>query len=188
MISTIISSGQCAAGRGAIDAARYAGIPLRGWYPKAAVVDRVEELRAYGLEEMESADAEVCGERNIALSDATLILTSGHLVGTARSTAMMCDHHRKPWLHIDLDERSLRRSHLHRPPHDLAIAKKIQAWIERRCDERDGAPEPPPVCKLYVTGRRELCPSGMRLAVKRCVVDVLIATRSAWCLPIWQLE
>ena len=96
MISTIISSGLCAAGRGVIDAARYAGIPLSGWYPKAAVVDRVEELRAYGLEEMESADAEVCGERNIALSDATLILTSGHLVGTARSTAMMCDHHRKP--------------------------------------------------------------------------------------------
>ena len=121
-ISHIRSGGQTGADRGALDAARVAGVPICGWCPKGGWAEDLPEppglLAAYPeLSETPSADPTQRTEQNVRDSDATLIICPSDLSsspGTA-ATARFAQVHNKPLCVVeDADEGSL---------------EKVRAWI-----------------------------------------------------------
>ena len=107
-ISHIRSGGQTGADRGALDAARAAGIPICGWCPKGGWAEDLPEppglLTDYPeLKEAPSADTIQRTEWNVRDSDATLIICPGGLAvspGTA-ATARFAETYDKPYLVVE---------------------------------------------------------------------------------------
>lgn len=116
-ISRIRSGGQTGADRGALDAARAAGVPICGWCPKGGWSEDYPEppglLASYPeLQETPSADPIQRTEWNVRDSDATLIVCPGGLdvsPGTA-ATARFAERYRKPLCVVeDANEESLEK-------------------------------------------------------------------------------
>jgi hypothetical protein len=108
LLDKIVSGGQTGADRAALDVALAHGLAIGGWVPKGRVAEdgRIPE-RYVGLVETDSTDPAVRTARNVRDSDATLIVSHGPLAGGSRLTLEEADRHRKPVLHLDLDELSL---------------------------------------------------------------------------------
>ena len=102
-IGTIRSGGQTGADRGALDAARQAGVPIRGWCPLDGWAEDLTEApgllaRYPELVEAPSADPIVRTEWNVRDSHATLIVCPGPSAacsGTA-ATLEFAQQHGKP--------------------------------------------------------------------------------------------
>ena len=96
----VISGGQTGVDRGALKAAKAAGLLTGGWLPRgwAAEDGRHPEFQElYGLQEHELADYPARTRRNIEDADATLILAGKiHSPGT-RLTVQICERLRKPF-------------------------------------------------------------------------------------------
>jgi len=95
-IAKIISGGQTGVDRAALDFAISRGIAHGGWCPagrKAA--DGVLDAR-YKLIETESAGYRQRTKQNLLMSDATLIIYRGELVGGSLLTLQLAERHERP--------------------------------------------------------------------------------------------
>jgi hypothetical protein len=99
----IISGGQTGVDRAALDVAIELGIPHGGWCPKGRLAEDGPIPDRYQLSETESADYPARTERNVADSDATLILYRGRIAGGTDLTLRLAKQLRRPWLAVDLD-------------------------------------------------------------------------------------
>jgi hypothetical protein len=120
-LARIVSGGQTGADRAALEAARAAGFPAGGWVPKnrgaedGRVPDGLGELR-----ETEGADPAERTRRNVADSDATLVLSHGRLRGGTALTREEALRLGKPCLWLDLA----------RVPRGLTV-ERVLAWLEQ---------------------------------------------------------
>ena len=104
MINSIVSGGQTGADRAGLDAAIAFGIPHGGWCPKGRVAEDGIIPERYQLTETEGASYLARTERNVKHSDGTVIFTIGPIAGGSSRTADFARRHRKPWLHLRLDQ------------------------------------------------------------------------------------
>jgi hypothetical protein len=100
---TIISGGQTGADRAALDFAISRGIPHGGWCPLGRrAEDGVLDAR-YQMRETESRNYRQRTRRNVADSDATLILNLGELVDGSLATRQFAEQANKPVCVVALD-------------------------------------------------------------------------------------
>ena len=118
MIEKIISGGQIGADQAALDVAIKLGVPHGGWIQKGRKTQRGILPEKYHLKEMPVAGYKERIEQNVIDSDGTVILSHGALTGSADYSQKMAQDHKRPCLHIDLNETSV----------DMA-ASNIYTWI-----------------------------------------------------------
>jgi hypothetical protein len=99
----VISGGQTGVDRAGLDAAMVAGIPVGGYCPKGRRAEDGTIPEHYPLTELRSENYRVRTERNVAESDATLILTVGALTGGTALTKQLAVKHGRPYLVEALD-------------------------------------------------------------------------------------
>lgn len=119
MLKKIISGGQTGADRAALDAAIRMGISHGGWIPKGRLTEDGPLPDMYALEEMPSESYADRTEKNVLVSDGTLIVSRGAPTGGSDHTRKMALKHGKQMLHIDLT--------LHQSP--LDAASLVSSWL-----------------------------------------------------------
>ncbi len=103
MIERVVSGGQTGVDRAALDAAMDAGLACGGWCPRGRRAEDGVIPQRYPLRETESCNYRNRTRRNVADSDATLILFTGKLSGGTALTRELALAADKPLLMIDLD-------------------------------------------------------------------------------------
>lgn len=103
-LSIIVSGGQTGVDRAGLDAAMEAGIAAGGWCPAGRLAEDGRIPERYPLKELDSPDYAVRTGRNVADSDATLILNVGELSDGTALTAGFAGDMGKPLLVVQLDE------------------------------------------------------------------------------------
>ncbi len=93
------------------------GIPHGGWCPRGRLAEDGTIPSKYRLVETESSEYRVRTERNVADSDATLILHRGPMSGGTDLTLRLASRYGKPRLTVDLD-------------HPLS-PEEIRGWLKR---------------------------------------------------------
>jgi len=104
MIKKIVTGGQTGADRAALDAAIEYGIPYGGWLPRGRKTEDGRLSERYHLKEIQSISYPQRTELNVIDSDGTLIISHGNLSGGSAYTLEMAKKHKRPCLHIDLNE------------------------------------------------------------------------------------
>lgn len=120
MIEKIISGGQTGADRAALDAAISWKIPHGGWVPRGRLTENGRLPNKYKLRETPSKDYSERTEKNVMDSDGTLIFSHGELKGGSKFTREMAERHKRPSLHLDLNQAG-----------PFEAARKIHSWIDR---------------------------------------------------------
>lgn len=116
----IISGGQSGADRAALDAAIRLGIRHGGWLPRGRKAEDGPLPVRYRLRETDSDSYRQRTEKNIIVSDGTLILSFGPLTGGSALTESLALRHGRPCLTIDLQE----------VPQADAVAA-VENWLQR---------------------------------------------------------
>jgi len=146
-IAGIISGGQTGADRGGLEAAMELGIPHGGWCPKGRRAEDGAIPRKYRLKQTRSPSYPARTERNVLVSDGTVVFTFGPPEAGSALTLKLARKHGKPFLHVDLAKRS-----------PAASTERLRAWIDQ-----EG------VAILNVAGSRESDAVGMQAMVWRIV-------------------
>ena len=120
MIQKIISDGETGADQAALDAAIELGIDHGGWVPKGRTTEGGILPDIYDLDEMLSYSYSEHIEQNIIDSHGTVIFSHDRLNGRSAYAKEMAIKHRRPYLHIDLDDTNA-----------FEAAVKINGWIYR---------------------------------------------------------
>jgi hypothetical protein len=102
IFAKIISGGQTGVERAALDIALEQGIPCGGWCLKGRIVEDGLIDSRYPLRETNSNYLWVRTERNVHISDGTLILTWGPPTGGTALTLKLAQDYKKPYMVIDL--------------------------------------------------------------------------------------
>jgi hypothetical protein len=118
MIKKIISGGQTGADQAALDAAIRYNFPHGGWIPKGRKTEDGRLPDNYTLKEMPTASYPKRTEKNIIDSDGTVIISHGKLTGGSKLTRDLANKHKRPCLHINLNET---------PP--FIASSKVNTWI-----------------------------------------------------------
>ena len=121
MVNKIISGGQTGADQAALDVAIKLGIPHGGSIPKGRITEKGVLDEKYNLKEMETSNYNKRTEQNVIDSDGTLIISHGKLTGGSEYTREMAIHHKRPFLHVDLNE-----------TFTFQAAERIRSWITER--------------------------------------------------------
>jgi len=124
MIRKIISGGQTGADQAALDAAIKLGIPHGGWIPKGRLTENGPLPDKYHLSEMSGTSYGQRTEQNVIDANGTLIISHGQLVDGSDYTRKMAIKHRRPWLHIDLNQTPAFRA-----------ATLIHSWLDENAIE-----------------------------------------------------
>jgi len=120
-VRRVVSGGQTGVDRGALDAARAAGVPIGGWVPRGRWAEDGVVPDAYAeLREAPSADPAERTRRNVEDSDGTLLLSHGALAGGSALTRRLAEQLGKPCLWLDLDATGA-----------ADASAQARAWIER---------------------------------------------------------
>jgi hypothetical protein len=88
--------------RGALQAARRAGLGIGGWCPLGRRAEDGPIPPEYPLVELLAPDYSVRTEQNVIDSDGTLVLHQGDVVGGTKLTVQLAAKHRKPCLQVNL--------------------------------------------------------------------------------------
>lgn len=155
MIRKIISGGQTGADQGALAACVQRGFPYGGWIPKGRRTEKGKVPARYRMRQHRSRHYPPRTEANVRDSDATVVFTYGKPDGGSLLTIDFAKKHGKPCLKVDLEK-----------PHAAAVSRIVR-WVRRAC------PHP---CVLNVAGSRRSKASGIHMAVKRTMLDVLRKT------------
>ena len=105
-IDKIISGGQTGADRAALDFAISCNIPYGGWLPRGRKAEDGALDLKYRLREMPTTDYAKRTEQNVLEADGTVIVSHGFPVAGSALTLEFTRRHRRPCLHIDLNEMS----------------------------------------------------------------------------------
>lgn len=99
----LISGGQTGADRAALDVALELGIDHGGWVPKGRSAEDGPLPGRYRVRETPSEDDRAeRTKRNVAESDATLLISHGPLAGGSELTRRLAAELGKPFLHVEL--------------------------------------------------------------------------------------
>jgi hypothetical protein len=104
IFAKIISGGQTGVERAALDIALEKGIPSGGWCLKGRIAEDGRIDSRYPLRETKSNYLWERTERNVNMSDGTLILTWGPPTGGTALTLKLARDYKKPYIVIDLRE------------------------------------------------------------------------------------
>ena len=118
MVSKIISGGQTGVDRAALDVAIEMGIPHGGWVPKGRKSEDGVIPAKYEVRETSGDGYPERTEKNITMSDGTLIISRGKLTGGSALTREFAMKMGRPWLHINLENSN-----------PFIAAKTIVGWI-----------------------------------------------------------
>lgn len=103
MIREVISGGQTGVDRAGLDAADSAGIPIGGYCPKGRLAEDGIIPEKYPMTEMDTPESYYRTEKNVRVSDGTLILNKGELTEGTRLTYDFTVKYGKPRLIVQLD-------------------------------------------------------------------------------------
>src|SRR5215813_9026344 len=103
-LSKLISGGQSGVDRGALDAALAAGFSCGGWCPPGRAAEDGAIAARYPLTEIARGGYKERTIKNVADSDATLIIYFGELHGGTEQTVRHCITQQKPYKLIDATE------------------------------------------------------------------------------------
>ncbi len=98
----LVSGGQTGADRAALDVALELGIDHGGWVPKGRAAEDGPLPDRYRVRETPAEDRAERTERNVADSDATLLISHGPLTGGSELTRRFAAELGKPVLHVEL--------------------------------------------------------------------------------------
>lgn len=98
-----MTGGQTGVDRAGLDAAMEVGIPVGGWCPAGRLAEDGAIPSRYPLQELATADYAARTEKNVADSDATLVLNMGELADGTALTAELARLHRKPLFVLQLE-------------------------------------------------------------------------------------
>ena len=155
-LKKILSGGQTGADQGALSACLQCHFPYGGWIPQGRRTEKGQVPERYrALREHRSRHYPPRTERNVKISDCTVIFTYGKPDGGSLLTIDLAKQHHKPCLKADLNQ-----------PHAQVVARVIR-WLARTR---------PPRGILNVAGSRRSKAPGIHMAVKRVMVDVLRLT------------
>lgn len=169
-ITQINSGGQCGADIGALDAAIYTEIPHGGYCPLNRKQEKGQRIPdKYQLTELPSPDYLKRTEANVVDSDATLIFSYGKLSGGSLKTFEFAQKHKKPVLHIAIDEYSKND-----------VVDFVYKWFDGDITK----PTPPKNCVLNVAGSRESKVPGIQNQVFAIMVDVISKINGKLFYPI----
>jgi len=101
-LEQIVSGGQTGADRAALDAAIEMGIPHGGWCPRGRKAEDGVIPEIYQLRETVGSSYLARTEKNVKVSDGTVIFTMRGLNGGSARTADFARRHRRPWIHFEL--------------------------------------------------------------------------------------
>ena len=118
MIRKIISGGQTGVDQAALDAAIKLDVAHGGWIPKGRITESGPLPEKYNLRETRSSSYAERTAKNVQDSDGTLIISRGLLTGGSEYTREMALKHKRPWLHIDLNQKAA-----------FQAANAINQWI-----------------------------------------------------------
>ncbi len=158
----VISGGQTGVDRAALDAAIELGLDYGGSVPKGRKAEDGPIDEKYGkLTELGSLSYRVRTQRNVADSDATLIIFRGRLSGGTALTARLASTQHKPYLTVDLKKLD-----------QTQALGKATAWLNLVCP---GA--------LNVAGPRESEVPGIYRAAYRFLRLLLISPNTCLSFP-----
>jgi hypothetical protein len=102
-LERVISGGQTGVDRAALDVALEFGIKISGYCPRGRKAEDGIVPDKYPLMETDSEDYETRTEKNVEISDGTLILNVGQLTGGTGVTVGFARKHGKPVFTVQLD-------------------------------------------------------------------------------------
>ncbi len=105
-IRKIISGGQTGVDRAALDVGLSFSIPIGGWCPKGRLAEDGPIPLFYPLQETPSSQFSQRTEWNVRDSDGTFVLTDDTPTGGTALTIRLAKHHHKPYLILNVDQRS----------------------------------------------------------------------------------
>ena len=97
----IISGGQSGVDRAALDVALERGISCGGWCPEGRLAEDGPIAADYPLKELKGGNYVARTYKNVADSDATVLIYFGELEGGTKATEEFCQAENKPCLTID---------------------------------------------------------------------------------------
>ena len=121
IVVRIISGGQTGAEQAALDVAIEYGIPHGGWIPRGRKAEKGRLPDKYKLKELSTINYPKRTELNVIDSDGTLILSHGKLTDESAVTSEFARRHRKPCLHLDLDDIT-----------EYKAVEVVRSWIKIR--------------------------------------------------------
>lgn len=142
-LERIVSGGQTGADRGGLDAAIALGLAHGGWCPKGRRAEDGPIPGRYALRETATEEYEERTEQNVIDSDGTVIFTFGEPTGGSLLTLELAKRHRRPHLHLDLENVTKEEA-----------ARRVRAWVDA-----EG------IAVLNVAGSREGKAQGIRNVV-----------------------
>jgi hypothetical protein len=104
MVEKIVSGGQTAVDRAALDVALELGIPCGGWCPEGRKAEDGRIDDRYPLKETSSTDYRVRTRLNVEQSEGTLVITRGPVTGGTALTIKLVREKGKPLLIIELNQ------------------------------------------------------------------------------------
>lgn len=159
----IVSGGQTGADRGGLDAAIELNIPHGGFCPKGRKSEDGVIPEIYNLDETTSANYLVRTERNVGISDLTLIFIRGNLTGGSKKTQELCIKHSIPFIVINLNG-------------DEDIHNKLSMVKTKIIHGLDGSSSLKSFDDLYIlniAGNRESKAPGIQLNTKSFLMEIL---------------
>jgi hypothetical protein len=117
-VEKIISGGQTGVDRAALDFAIENNIPYGDWLPKGRKTEDGTLPLKYNLQEMPTGDYSKRTEMNVLDSGGTVIVFKGLLTMGSALTRDFAMQHKKPWIHLDMKELSLKEA-----------AERLISWL-----------------------------------------------------------
>lgn len=147
---TIVSGGQTGIDRLALDVAIELGIDHGGWCPRGRRAEDGSIPALYCLSETDSASYHVRTERNIADSDATLVLHFGTPVGGTKLTIKLARQLKRPLLALDFQRLGMLSMEDYIGESQTWLVENAVGTLNVAGPRQSSAPELPDLVRLFL--------------------------------------